>query len=661
MTRRSRSNALTFAGTLALLALAPAPTSGTTYVPVSDQALVDRAAVIGTFEVVSVGLAPTALVTTEYQVRVQSLLKGDLPSGTALVRVLGGEGRGTGLRITGMPSFLRGERDLLLFLVPRQDGTWGIAHVLMGAFHSLERSDGVAALVRPQMEDATSVGGDGSASSSDVTIASDRTMARDRARFLDWIADRVAGNRRSADYYVQVDPVLAARFTLMRDRRTGLPVRWFDFDSGHAVTWRSSSQGAPGYADGGVASLQEGLAAWSNQTQTPIELLYSGQGPVDGGFDEEDGVNTILYGDPHDTIDAPYDCSTGGVIAIGGPWYTHDVLPFDGQSWHPAREAAVIVNANVSCYLRNDTTRLSGILAHELGHTLGLGHSCGDSRSPSCASSPEGADALMRASLPDDGRGARLGSDDVAGARAIYGSASGASGTAEFGASAFYGSEETHQAVVRLERKGGKSGELSARLRTSDLSATAPLDYATMDEVVVWADDDDAPKLVTIPIQDDASAEDGELLEVLLETASAVGQSSDSPLAAATVAIADDDGSPVCVVSDRHLCLLGDRFKVEVEWRNQRNVQRGFGHAIDGSDQSGYFWFFQHENVELVVKAFDGRAITGAHWVFYGALSDVEYWVTVTDTTTGAVKLYRNEPGNICGMADTSAFPEVGG
>jgi hypothetical protein len=36
-----------------------------------------------------------------------------------------------------------------------------------------------------------------------------------------------------------------------------------------------------------------------------------------------------------------------------------------------------------------------------------------------------------------------------------------------------------------------------------------------------------------------------------------------------------------------------------------------------GAD-TGYFWFFEDTNVELVVKVLDGRAINGHTWVFYG-------------------------------------------
>jgi hypothetical protein len=78
--------------------------------------------------------------------------------------------------------------------------------------------------------------------------------------------------------------------------------------------------------------------------------------------------------------------------------------------------------------------------------------------------------------------------------------------------------------------------------------------------------------------------------------------------------------------------------------------------AVPLTNDTGYFWFFSPNNVELVVKVVDGRAFNGSYWVFYGALSDVEYTVTVTDTETGAVKRYTNPPGNLSSVGDTAAF-----
>ncbi|MEM7479997.1 MAG: hypothetical protein AAF481_02390 [Acidobacteriota bacterium] len=121
---------------------------------------------------------------------------------------------------------------------------------------------------------------------------------------------------------------------------------------------------------------------------------------------------------------------------------------------------------------------------------------------------------------------------------------------------------------------------------------------------------------------------------------------------------ASSDAQPLgaCGEGDANLCLLDERFRVEVDWRNQRNGDEGVGTAIPFSDESGFFWFFNAANVELVVKMIDGRPVTGRFWVFYGALSDVEYRITVTDMETGATAEYLNPPGNICGRGDTEAL-----
>jgi hypothetical protein len=42
--------------------------------------------------------------------------------------------------------------------------------------------------------------------------------------------------------------------------------------------------------------------------------------------------------------------------------------------------------------------------------------------------------------------------------------------------------------------------------------------------------------------------------------------------------------------------------------------------------------------------------------VFYGALSNVEYTITVTDTSTGKTRTYFNPSGQLASVADTAAF-----
>ncbi|HEX2252248.1 MAG TPA: hypothetical protein VHQ65_03145 [Thermoanaerobaculia bacterium] len=104
------------------------------------------------------------------------------------------------------------------------------------------------------------------------------------------------------------------------------------------------------------------------------------------------------------------------------------------------------------------------------------------------------------------------------------------------------------------------------------------------------------------------------------------------------------------------LCLGGGRFFVEVAWRDPRSGTTGAGGAVAGTEKSGFFWFFRPDNLELAVKVLDGRGVNGHWWVLFGALSDVEYEVRVTDTATGTARSYHNPPGNLCGQADTAAF-----
>jgi hypothetical protein len=116
--------------------------------------------------------------------------------------------------------------------------------------------------------------------------------------------------------------------------------------------------------------------------------------------------------------------------------------------------------------------------------------------------------------------------------------------------------------------------------------------------------------------------------------------------------------APRCT-SDPVLCLASDRFHVQVQWELTTG-ERGEGHPVALSGDTGYFWFFGPANVELIVKVLDGRPINDRFWVFYGALSDVKYTLTVTDTVTGAVKAYVNPQGQLASVADTSAFAGAG-
>ena len=101
-------------------------------------------------------------------------------------------------------------------------------------------------------------------------------------------------------------------------------------------------------------------------------------------------------------------------------------------------------------------------------------------------------------------------------------------------------------------------------------------------------------------------------------------------------------GEPPCP-ADR-LCLLGGRFEVHMRWQTLAGAA-GDGRRVAATDESGLFWFFTDDNWESMVKLLDGCAVNGHFWVFGATSSDVGYELTVTDTESGANKVYANAAG----------------
>lgn len=139
-------------------------------------------------------------------------------------------------------------------------------------------------------------------------------------------------------------------------------------------------------------------------------------------------------------------------------------------------------------------------------------------------------------------------------------------------------------------------------------------------------------------------------------TAAATTPFHGEPFNVAPITGAAVGGAGLCVETGDNLCLLGGRFSVEVDWVDQRSGDSGQGVPIQGTDRTGYFWFFSPSNVELVTKMIDATEVFGKFWVLWGGLSDVQYFIRVTDTVTQETKVYENPPGSFCGGADTTAF-----
>jgi photosystem II stability/assembly factor-like uncharacterized protein len=101
-----------------------------------------------------------------------------------------------------------------------------------------------------------------------------------------------------------------------------------------------------------------------------------------------------------------------------------------------------------------------------------------------------------------------------------------------------------------------------------------------------------------------------------------------------------------CVPARNVLCVQESRFQVQVTWQLP-GAAGGAAFAVPLSQESGAFWFFGPQTLELAVKVLDGRALGGHFWVFTAGLTNVAYTVTVTDTTTGAQRQYLNAAGEL--------------
>jgi hypothetical protein len=111
-----------------------------------------------------------------------------------------------------------------------------------------------------------------------------------------------------------------------------------------------------------------------------------------------------------------------------------------------------------------------------------------------------------------------------------------------------------------------------------------------------------------------------------------------------------------CAAGPNALCLSAGRFRVTTAWR-AADGRTGVGTAVPLTSDTGYFWFFDAQNVEMVVKVLNACGLNSRIWVFAGGLTNVEVTMTVEDTATGSIQSYRNPQGTaFAPIQDTEAF-----
>jgi len=707
------------AAMLLALVVSANPAGATSFVRMSDEELVDQSPAIIEGRVLAIEPAPGGdRPAVDYLVEIVRRYKGFLPASSLIVRVPGGvRPDGTGLMIWGAPRFAEGD-EALLFLASRSDGTFALNQFLLGAFH-LETVDlGEEGFGRVAIRHL--------AAAHEVVIpgkVAPQDGVRELAGFRRWIDDRLAGRLRAKDYFIAASPAEFEKYALAVSTTDPFPlgcghngghsIRWFTFDDGREVLWYSEAGGQEGLVEGGRVEFRDALAIWTVDPNTSIRYRYAGTTAARGGMSVSDGRNTLLFGDPNNVIGGSFTSS--GILALGGPWYYCQLQEHAGESFHPVIEADIVTQDGLEQFFTATADPGSAareLFAHELGHTLGLDHS----------SEPE---ALMFAFIHNDGRGAALDADDLAGVFFLYGllpdleppaaptelemkaveatwvrlgwtdnsdnesnfrierrdAAGSRRVTTVFANQAsFFDSgvrpETTYTYRVQAQNAAGHSAY------SPPLTVTTPEDRRPAPPSNLWA----APlasNRIRLTWQDNAADESGFLIEIATAAAfihipvtvppdtrvvevaglrpsttysfrvrseNAFGASGPSNSAVAETF----SPSAACLAAEDTLCLLGGRFAVGVRYLHPSGGAETTGTAVPITDDSGLFWFFGPENIELIVRMEESAQQTIA--VRYGGLSNVEYWVTVTDTETGALKSYHNPPGEYCGFVDPAAF-----
>lgn len=116
-------------------------------------------------------------------------------------------------------------------------------------------------------------------------------------------------------------------------------------------------------------------------------------------------------------------------------------------------------------------------------------------------------------------------------------------GTLQFSAATFRQSESNTSAIIEVTRSGGTTGAVSVNFRTSNGSAIAGTDYATLDTTVFFADGDDAPRTVTVDaIPNTAHSEPDKTVTLTLSQPG--GCATLGSQSTAVLTIQDDDSPP---------------------------------------------------------------------------------------------------------------------
>jgi hypothetical protein len=345
-------------------------TATTFIVPTDDELLAKSSdVVIGTIEGAYVDERENDIETV-YELRVERAMKGRT---LELIRVVspGGVIGDRGVLVPASAHFHQGDR-VLLFLTRDEDGRWRTTDLTLGKFRFVTSTAGERLLVR-DMEDVVGWDHRGQVHHEKV---------RREAGFLRFLEERIRGGAPKVDYEVDASEVTlpaedegsawriqanAAPFpgSTYTSWVNNQPIRWPNISAG-VTFYKRTDQNISGAADGGVSVIQNGLAAWTNECGSVVNLIYGGQRAT--ASVNHDGFNVVEFNDPQSRISGSWTGSGTIGLAFTSFAGTHS---FAGSTYLNITGADVVFQNGFPA----THGAFGAAMTHELGHGIGWRHS----------------------------------------------------------------------------------------------------------------------------------------------------------------------------------------------------------------------------------------------------------------------------------------------
>ncbi len=359
----------------------------TVFAPLDDATLTASSDVIVTGTVTGVeGVESSGRIVTRSRIAVDQVLKGVVDGTTVTVTTPGGHAGDRWAVIFGAPAFRVGDA-VLAFLQRDARGELRPNALALGVYWLTSGTDGATLAERR------------------VTVPEVRPLASFAAA-LGAAVGTVPLPRATVTLPAPTPEI--ERFTFL-----GPPfARWFEPDSGQTVRYKVANADASLGAAVSNTIIDAAFAAWTAVPTATIALARA-TGPAQASAVSTcDGRSTIQFNDPFGDISPLQNCH--GVLAIGGFCVGTSTKVVNGVQFRRISEGDLTVADGVANCL--DRLGFEEIVTHEVGHTIGLGHSSEDPNEPN----PTLRSATMYFLAHLDGRGASLRSDDIAGVTAIY-------------------------------------------------------------------------------------------------------------------------------------------------------------------------------------------------------------------------------------------------